>query len=257
MSNDHFDTVDMLGVSIDQITMIETLSVLEKWVGENNNRLKQICTVNPEFVMCARKDTQFLTVLKNADLRLADGIGLVVASRLYGKQLPERIAGSDLVYELARQCEQHGWRLFLLGAAEGVAELAAEKLRTLYPKIKIVGTFSGSPDPAEDEQLVSLVNASEADVLYVAFGAPNQDKWIARNQARLSSVKLAIGVGGSLDFISGTKKRAPRFFQRLGLEWLYRLWQEPWRWRRMVALPKFSCLALLEALSNSLWGLSF
>ena len=138
----------------------------------------------------------------------------------------------------------------MLGAAEGVAAHAAEKLQTLYPGLKIAGTWAGTPNLADNEEIVERINGSNADILYVAFGAPNQDKWIARNKHSLSSVRVGIGVGGSLDFISGIKTRAPRWMQVVGLEWLYRLIQEPWRWRRMLALPKFTLLALFEALGK-------
>ena len=209
-------------------------------------RCHQIATVNPEFVMSAAKDPQFMRVLQNADLCIPDGIGLVYASRWMGTLLPERVAGSELVYNLAEQAAQSGWRLFLLGAAPGVADQAASRFRELYPALEIAGTYAGSPDISQNEAIVSLINQSEADLLFVAYGAPNQDKWIARNQDVLSTVRLAIGVGGSLDFVTGRSQRAPRWLQKLGLEWFYRLIKEPWRWRRMLALPQFAIRVLLS-----------
>lgn len=209
-------------------------------------RCHQIATVNPEFVMAAGKDPQFMQVLQNADLCIPDGIGLIYASRWMGTPLPERVAGSELVYHLAEQAAKYGWRLFLLGAAPGVADDAAVKFQALYPDLQIAGTYAGSPDISQNEAIVSLINQSQADLLFVAYGAPNQDKWIARNQEVLSTVRLAIGVGGSLDFVTGRSRRAPKWLQNLGLEWFYRLIKEPWRWRRMLALPQFAIRVLLN-----------
>ena len=150
----------------------------------------------------------------------------------------ERVAGSDLVGQIADRAQTTGWRIFLLGAAEGVAEQAAIKLRERYPQTHIVGTYAGSPRPEDEADIAARIRSSKADILLVAYGAPKQDKWIARNLDR-TGVSVAMGIGGSLDFIVGTQKRAPQWMQRVGLEWLYRLVREPWRWRRQLALPKF------------------
>lgn len=237
-------TVSVLGVPIDAVTMATALAQIEQFMREP--RLHQIVTANPEFVMRAQGDGLFLSVLCQADLRLADGVGLVWASRWYGRPLPERVPGSELVYHLAKQCAEHGWRLFLLGAAEGVAEEAAALLTRQYPGLSIAGTFAGSPHPAENQAIVALINQSAADILYVAYGAPQQDKWIARNKNELTTVRVALGVGGALDFITGRAIRAPRWVQQLGLEWLHRLIHEPWRWRRMLALPRFALKVIVS-----------
>ncbi len=229
--------VIILGIPVHAVTMGEVLVLAEGFMAEA--RLHQIATVNPEFVMAAQDDAEFRRILQTADLCIPDGVGLLLAGRWLGQPLPERVAGSDLVYHLAELAAIHGWRLFLLGAAPGVAEAAAEILKSYYPGLIIAGTFAGSPDPAENEALVQMINDSQADLLFVAYGAPKQDKWIARNWGALSTVRLAMGVGGSLDFITGQAMRAPGWTQGLGLEWLYRLFKEPWRWRRMMALPKF------------------
>ncbi|MBC7815067.1 MAG: WecB/TagA/CpsF family glycosyltransferase, partial [Burkholderiales bacterium] len=140
---------------------------------------------------------------------------------------------------------ERGWRLFFLGAAPGVAQKAADNLRAKHPALQIVGTYSGSPAPQEEDALVAMVNASDADILLVAFGAPEQDKWIARNMPRLR-VKMAMGVGGTFDFIAGIVPRAPLWFREHSLEWLYRLVKQPWRIRRMLRLPRF-VLAVLTS----------
>jgi N-acetylglucosaminyldiphosphoundecaprenol N-acetyl-beta-D-mannosaminyltransferase len=157
------------------------------------------------------------------------------------------VAGSDLVYALAKLAADECWRLYLLGASPGVAEEAASLLMELYPNLIIAGTHAGSPSPVDNDAIVQRINESEADLLYVAYGAPQQDKWIARNHETLKSVRLAMGVGGSLNFITGRAVRAPQWLQRMGLEWLHRLYKEPWRWRRMMALPHFVYLVFRQS----------
>ncbi|HOU40447.1 MAG TPA: WecB/TagA/CpsF family glycosyltransferase [Promineifilum sp.] len=230
-------SISILGIPVHAVTMDETVALIEGYMAEA--RLHQIATVNPEFVMAAQDDAEFRRVLTGADLCLPDGVGLLYAARRAGRRLPERVPGSELVYRLAERAAARGWPLFLLGAAPGVAEAAAAVLGDRYPGLRVAGTYAGSPDPAEDDALVARVNASGAALLYVAYGAPRQDKWIARNRDALTSVRVAIGVGGSLDFVTGRAVRAPQWAQRLGLEWLHRLVKEPWRWRRMLALPRF------------------
>lgn len=228
----------ILGIPIHPVTMAETLRHVPVFMAEPH--LHQIATVNPEFVMQARENEPFRQALQAADLCIPDGIGLVWASYWLKQPLPERVPGSELIYHIAALAAQKQWRLFLLGAAPGVAEEAAAILQDRFPGLRIVGTYAGSPDPAENEAIVNMVNSSGADILYVAYGAPKQDLWIARNRSDLTTVKLALGVGGSLDFITGRSRRAPQWLQRLGLEWFYRLLREPWRWRRMLALPRFA-----------------
>ncbi len=195
--------------------------------------------------MTARRDPNFANILRRAALCVPDGVGLLWAARRAGQPLPQRVTGSDGVPIIAARAAEQGWRLFLLGAAPGIAERAADILRARHPGIQIVGTHSGSPAPEEEDAIVARVNASGADILFVAYGAPAQDKWIARNLPRLR-VAMAMGVGGAFDFIAGVVPRAPHWMQRLGLEWLFRLVRQPWRARRMLRLPRFVLAALLE-----------
>lgn len=232
----------ILGVPVHPVTMAGTLALVEQYMAEP--RLHQIATVNPEFVMAARDDPDFHRVLHAADLCIPDGVGLLFAARRRGQSLPERVPGSELVGHLAELAAARGWPLFLLGAAAGVAEQAARLLAERYPGLVIAGTFAGSPAIEENDEIVRRINESGAALLFVAYGAPKQDKWIDRNRDALSAVRVAIGVGGSLDFITGRAVRAPRWVQRLGLEWLHRLIREPWRWRRMLALPRFAWRAI-------------
>lgn len=234
----HLQTVAILDVPVHKVTGEQALDAVDRFLAEP--RLHQIATVNPEFVMTARRDRQFREILQSADLCLPDGVGLLLASRWLGDPLPQRVAGSDFVYQLAELAARNRWRLFLLGAAPGVADEAAAILSNRYPDLLVAGTYSGSPEPSQDDSIVPRVNESNADILYVAYGAPAQDKWIARNRDRLPAVRVAMGVGGSLDFIVGRSVRAPHWMRRAGLEWLHRLFREPWRWRRMLALPRFA-----------------
>jgi N-acetylglucosaminyldiphosphoundecaprenol N-acetyl-beta-D-mannosaminyltransferase len=222
--------------------MADTLVFAQQFMTEPG--LHQIATTNPEFVMRAQQDAAFRQVLWQADLCIPDGVGLLIAAQWLGRPLPQRVPGSELVYHLAELAAENRWRLFLLGAAEGVAEAAAVILQQQYPGLIIAGTYAGSPDPSENAAIVRRINDSQADMLFVAYGAPRQDKWIARNKESLTAVRLAMGVGGSLDFITGRAVRAPRWLQNLGLEWFYRLIREPWRWRRMLALPRFALKVL-------------
>jgi N-acetylglucosaminyldiphosphoundecaprenol N-acetyl-beta-D-mannosaminyltransferase len=226
------DVVNLLGVRVHAITLSQTLAWVESAVAARTPR--QICTANPEFVMAAQRDRDFFDLLNRADLVIPDGVGLLWAARQQGARLPERVAGSDLVCHLAKLAAQHGWRVYFLGAAEGVAERAAEILLAKYPGFVVAGTFAGSPRPEENAALVARVKAARPDVLLVAYGAPAQDKWIARNLNALG-VPVSMGVGGSFDFVAGVVPRAPVWLQRLNLEWLYRLWKQPWRFRRMLA----------------------
>jgi N-acetylglucosaminyldiphosphoundecaprenol N-acetyl-beta-D-mannosaminyltransferase len=229
-------TLYVLGVRVDDVTADETLSLIEKFIAVRTPH--QICTVNPEFVMRAQQDDAFRDVINNASLCIPDGVGLLWAARRLGHSLRERVAGSTLVVQIAARAAHSGWRLYFLGAAPGVAEKAAAILQTHYPGLVVAGTFAGSPALDKEETIIGRVLAAKPDVLLVAYGAPVQDVWIARNRSRLQ-VPVAIGVGGSLDFIAGVTKRAPMWIQRIGLEWLYRLIHEPWRWRRQLALPRF------------------
>jgi N-acetylglucosaminyldiphosphoundecaprenol N-acetyl-beta-D-mannosaminyltransferase len=239
-----FPSVEILGVRVHAVTMAETLAWVETAVAAREPR--QVCTANPEFIMRARHDPEFRAVLNHADLVLPDGIGLLWAARRVGGRLPERVAGSDLIYRLAERAGQHGWRVYCLGAAEGVARAAAARLQSLYPGLVVAGTFAGSPGPAEAQTLVARVQAAHPDVLLVAYGAPAQDKWIARYKAQLG-VSVSLGVGGSFDFVAGAARRAPARVQRLGLEWLHRLWRQPWRARRAFTAVVMFPLAVLQA----------
>jgi N-acetylglucosaminyldiphosphoundecaprenol N-acetyl-beta-D-mannosaminyltransferase len=234
----------ILGVRVDLVDQAETLALITSWATES--RPRQIVTVNPEFVMRARIDPAFAGVLERADLAVPDGVGILWAARRQRLRLRERVGGSDIAVPLARECAARGLRLFLLGAAEGVADLAAERLRREAPGVDIAGTYAGSPRVGDEDSIVERIRAAQPHILLVAYGAPAQDLWIARNQAR-TGVPVAIGIGGALDYLAGVQKRAPGWVRRLWLDWAFRLVTQPWRWRRMLALPRFVRAVLAES----------
>src|SRR5579859_1612943 len=240
----------VLGVRVDRVTREQAFARIERMIvvrraNAGMQRCQQVVTVNTEFVMAARRNSEFREAINRAALVLADGIGIVWASYPGKARVPERITGTDTVEALAKRCAASGYRMYLLGAAPGVAEQAAARLQAIAPGLAIAGTHAGSPVPEEEDAILERIWAADADVLCVAYGAPAQDLWIYRNLARLP-VAVAMGVGGAFDFLSGRQRRAPRIMQRLGLEWLYRLYREPWRWRRMLAIPRFMLYVMLK-----------
>ncbi|WP_149402030.1 WecB/TagA/CpsF family glycosyltransferase [Dictyobacter arantiisoli] len=243
-------SVYVLGVRVDRLTRRQVVASLEHIIAlarssQDPLPCQQIITVNPEFVMAAQRNTLFRQCINQAALVMADGIGIVLAARYLRQPTPERVTGVDTLVDLAHLCASHSYRLYLLGAAPGIAEEAAQRLLNLAPGLMIAGTYAGSPAPAEEDEIIERIRTSQADVLCVAYGAPAQDLWIQRNLSRLP-VAVAMGVGGSFDFLTGRQRRAPRWLQQLGLEWLYRLYREPWRWRRMLALPQFALQVVLK-----------
>jgi len=155
-----------------------------------------------------------------------DGFGLQCATWFLGQKIGERITGVDLTWEICKLAAKKGYSVYFLGAAEGVAQKAAQRIKLLYPDLKIAGTYAGMPD---EEGIIDRINDTKPDILLVAFGAPKQDFFIQEYLPKLPTVKLAMGVGGSFDFISGKVKRAPQIYRDLGLEWFYRFYNEPWR----------------------------
>ncbi|MEL6269771.1 MAG: WecB/TagA/CpsF family glycosyltransferase [Chloroflexota bacterium] len=238
------ERVYILGVPVDKLTYDTLLEHIAAWIGAKDG-LHQMCTVNPEFVMMAQRDPNFHNILNRVDLCLPDGVGLVYAARYLRDPLPGRVTGSDGVPIIAQRAAQEGWRLFLLGAAEGIADRAAEVLRKRYPGVQIAGTYSGSPRAQDEDTIVEIVNAANADILFVAYGAPEQDKWIARNAPRLN-VSVAMGVGGTFDYLAGVVPLAPQWMRDAGLDWLFRLVRQPGRIRRQMRLPAFVVAVLLH-----------
>lgn len=229
--------VRILGVRVDALTYDALLARIGAFIAAGAPH--QIATVNPEFVMEARRNPPFAAVLEQADLCVPDGVGLLWAARRQGRRLPQRVTGSDGVPLIAQRAAERGWTLYLLGAAPGVAARAAEILVGRHPALQVAGVYAGSPADADAPEIIARVRQARPDILFVAYGAPRQDLWIAAHRAELG-VPVMMGVGGSFDFIAGVQRRAPRWAQRLNLEWLYRLITQPWRWRRQLDLPRFA-----------------
>ena len=240
--------VCILGTAVDAVDFAATLDQIEAWVNarraDATARTRQVCTVNPEYLVDARRDPAFAAVLGRADLRVPDGAGVLWAARRAGHPLRERVTGSDGIYKIAERAAQRGWRLFFLGAAPGVAERAAVILRNRYPGLVVAGAYAGSPAATDWPIIAGWLAATQPDILFVAYGHPRQDLWLDAHRHELSAA-VAIGVGGAFDFVAGVQRRAPVWLQRLNLEWLYRLLREPRRWRRMLKLPVFVGIVLI------------
>jgi N-acetylglucosaminyldiphosphoundecaprenol N-acetyl-beta-D-mannosaminyltransferase len=238
----------ILGVRVDDVTNRETLELLESFIRSGGKH--QVATVNPEFIMEAQRNPAFLRTLNATSLSFPDGIGVIHASRIYGVPFRERVAGVDIVERFAAIAAGKGYTLFFLGAAPGVADQAADILRSRHPGLAIVGTYGGTPSPDEEEEIRGRINAVRPDVLLVAYGAPRQDLWISRNLGNLN-VSVAIGIGGTFDFITGKSVRAPLWMRGIGLEWFHRLVREPRRWKRMLALPRFAVRCAVDRIRQN------
>lgn len=226
----------ILGVPIDDLNMDQALDRVEEFVriGRTSGKVHQIATVNADFVVKAMKDPELRYLLQESDMATADGMPLVWGARLLGVNLEDRVAGADMVPALAARCAQKGYSMYFLGAAPGVAVRAAEILQERYPGLKVAGVQSPPYTSVIDMDpgVLDEIKAAKPDILLVAFGNPKQEKWIGMYGRELG-VPVMIGIGGTLDFIAGNTKRAPEWMQRTGLEWSYRLIQEPRRlWKR-------------------------
>jgi N-acetylglucosaminyldiphosphoundecaprenol N-acetyl-beta-D-mannosaminyltransferase len=240
--------IDILGVGVHDCDEACAAATVEAFLREEPSRLHQVCTVNPEFVMEARRNPAFRRLLNSVDLATPDGAGIIAAGKLLRRPFAGRATGVALVERLAAMSARDGWSLFLLGAAPGVAEEAARVLARRHPGVRIAGTYAGSPRPEDWPEIERLLDAAQPDVLLVAYGAPRQDLWIAEHRAEMpGSIRVAMGVGGVFDYLSGKAKLAPALVRRAGMEWLYRLVTQPWRWRRILRVFAFGALTLRAA----------
>lgn len=228
--------VDILDIPIDPLTMPQALVAVDEFIASRQPH--HVFTADASGIMRAQEDPALQEIILQADLVTADGAGVLLASRLNGAALPERVSGVDLVEEISRLAAQRGYLIYLFGAADGVAKLAAAELQKRHPGLTIVGVRNGYFTTDEEAGIVREIAQARPDVLFVALGIPRQELFIRSHFAELG-VPVMIGVGGSFDVISGTLKRAPRWMQRAGLEWLYRFAQQPSRLPRLAALPQF------------------
>jgi N-acetylglucosaminyldiphosphoundecaprenol N-acetyl-beta-D-mannosaminyltransferase len=236
--------VQILGVGIDDVSLSEAVSCVKTWLNDSKGNKKYIIvTPNPEFLLAARNDPEFREILNRADLAIPDGAGL----KLSGK-ITNVTPGVDLMEELCKLASREGYSIALIGGKKGVAERTKQCLVKRYPNLKIVFADSGPElKTTSDYSLNTTYHIPNTDILFVAFGQVKQEKWIDANLNKLS-VKIAMGVGGAFDYISGEVPRAPKWMRSLGLEWLFRLIVQPWRIKRQLKLLKYVWLILKERL---------
>ncbi len=230
------DNINILGVSINNLSMDEAEEIATNYL--NGNETHTIFTPNSEIVINAYENEEFKKIINSADIRTADGIGLIHASKILKTPLKERVAGFDLVMRLLSKLPNIEKSVYFFGGAPGVAIEAKDKLLEKYPGINICGTENGYFNKEKEEEIIKDINNKNPDLLLVCLGSPKQEKWIYEHKNSLSC-RLIMGVGGTLDVISGRVLRAPDIYIKLGLEWFYRLIKQPSRIGRMMSLPKF------------------
>jgi N-acetylglucosaminyldiphosphoundecaprenol N-acetyl-beta-D-mannosaminyltransferase len=214
------------------------------------NRVNTVFATNPEKNYSVPKNNALYETFKNADLLIPDGIGMVLAAKfLYGAKL-QRVPGCELMQNICGLAEQKGYKIFIYGAKEEVSQAAVKEIRRRHPSIKIVGRQNGYLKEDKMEELIQRINESRAQILFLALGSPRQELWIARYKDRLTHIRVCQGIGGTLDVLAGTVKRAPEIYCKLNLEWLYRLLAEPSRIKRQLKLPLFAIQVLAAKLKR-------
>ena len=226
----------ILDVRIDEVTMDEAVEKVKTFLDED--RMHLICTPNPEMIMIAQDDQEFKTILNSSELNIPDGTGIIWAAEELGTRLKERVAGFDFIHRIFELGKDKNISFYFLGSKPGVAESAGKKIEEKYSGIKIVGANDGYFSVEEEKSIIKEINSKHPDVLLVAMGAPKQERFINKYKDKLNC-KVAIGVGGCFDVISGNVKRAPKLFIKLRLEWLYRGLTDFRRLKRLGAIPRF------------------
>lgn len=219
---------EVLGVKIDDVSLGEAVEQIETWLGGKGKHF--IVTPNPEFLVIAQKDKDFKDILNNADLAIPDGVGLKFSG------IKNTVPGTDLMGKLIELAAEKGFTVGLLGGRSGVADILAKRLKKIYQNISVA--FAGSND--------NQSKIPPVDLLFVAFGAPKQEKWIADNLEKVPA-KVMMGVGGAFDYLTGKVPRAPKWVRDLGFEWLFRLIVQPWRIRRQLSLLKYLILLMRDS----------
>lgn len=235
------ETVNILGVHVNKYTMQEAVRKASSLM--ETEELSMIFTPNSEIILYASNNPEFAEVLNKGDMVIPDGIGVVYGAKILKNPIKERVAGYDLVCNLLPVMAEKGQSVYLLGAKPGVAEKAAETLLAKHPGLVIAGTHDGYFK--DDDEVIADINKCAPDFLMVCIGFPKQENWIYNNREKLNA-KLAIGAGGCLDVFAGTVQRAPEFYCKHGIEWLYRLVKQPTRFVRMLSLPKFGLKVLFK-----------
>lgn len=253
--------VDIAGVKFDAVRYDDVITAVEVFVSRAHQK-HMIATPNPEMVVDANQRNSFKNLLNSTAMLVPDGIGILWASyylslpykknrvtewtqrwisllKVFFKHsdiysiLPQRVTGSDLLCKIVDASQRNHWRIYLLGAAPGIASIAIDRMLQKYPDAIFAGSFAGTPAETHEDELCERINQAQPDILFVAYGSPAQEEWIHRNLDKLDTVKVAIGVGGAIDFAAGKAKRAPQWMQKMGLEWLWRLIRQPRRYKRI------------------------
>jgi N-acetylglucosaminyldiphosphoundecaprenol N-acetyl-beta-D-mannosaminyltransferase len=235
------DVLKILEVNIDRLDMQGAVERVKNLLSEDGPSL--IVTPNSEILAAAAEDAELARILNSADLALPDGAGVILASKIMGQKLPERVAGFDLITELFAQLENEDCSFYFLGSKPGIVDKAAAELKKRHPNLNIAGYHHGYLDKELQQNVTAEINEKGIDLLLVGMGVPLQERFLDKNLDGLN-VKAAVTVGGSFDVIAGEVKRAPLWMQKAGLEWFYRLVQEPSRFGRMLLLPKFIYLVI-------------
>ena len=233
-----------MGIPFAHLTPPQAVALMEEWLNTEKNHV--IVTPNPEGVMQARRNSDFAHALKSADLRLADGIGILLATKFKGQSLPSRVRGIDTIYDLFETLNKKGrnFTAYFLGAKPGVAQIAKENMEYRFPNLKVTGFNHGYYTKENESEIIANINSLSPDILLVCTGMPRAEIWAAEN--RNLNTRLTLCLGGTLDIMSGNVRLAPDFLRKLGLEWLYRLVSQPSRFIRMLDIPKFILTVLLE-----------
>ena len=228
--------VAILGLTVHNVTMQTALATMDGFFAAGSPH--HVITADASMLVLAQEDKALHAIVSGADLVTPDSVGVLWASKQVGAPLPERVSGVEIVEQLCRRSSETGYRLYFLGSGPGVAAQAAEKMRAKYPGVHIVGTRDGFFKPAETDALVAEIREAQADAVFVAMGIPKQEKWIAAHREQLGAAVL-IGVGGTFDVLSGNVKRAPKLFQKMRLEWLWRVISNPRKISKVMLLPRF------------------
>lgn len=242
--------VNILGINFSKLTLKETVALIDRKVSECNNKIFHIITVNPEIAVQIQKDPELKKISIESDLITPDGIGIVFASKFKGNAISERVTGYDLFLKSLKVGNEEGWSFYLLGSDEEVNRKASEYIIKNYPDVRIAGRHNGYFKEEEDAEIVEDIRNSKPDILIVALGSPLADKWIYRHKSRLSA-KVAFGVGGTLDVITGKVKRTPEIWKKLNLEWLHRRITQPSRRERQKNLKVFAYRVFIEAIHRN------
>jgi len=233
----------IMGIHFPKNTLNRTIDILSDVIEQKRTKLFHVITVNPEITMACQKDLSLRSIVDDAGLITADGIGIVMVSRFKGGNLPERVTGYDTLLRLLESGNQKKWSFYFLGADATTSEKVCEVIQNKYPNVLIKGRHHGFFNQDEEGKIVEEIASLNPDILVVALGAPYAERWIHKYKPLLNA-KIAIGVGGSLDVIAGKVRETPTSWKKLNIEWLYRLIQQPSRWKRQLILPRFAVRAL-------------